>query len=211
MLSRGAGRSPSLADGKLKAFDVITGVEGKPFTYDARRAFGESIAPVEARDGILRVTRWRSGNSEEVELEIGKLLAYGESVHCQRTRQILARAADYVAQGMPKNGFDGVFGSLDALFLMAAGDPAHKPQIRTSARWLTSLDARRSAPARHAAESIERLGEVAVQRHRALSLIRADVHERSQEARSLGEEVRRARVVARDVGEGLLGAERAPG
>jgi hypothetical protein len=108
MLSRGAGRSPSLADGKLKAFDVITGVEGRGFNYDARRAFGESIAPVEASDGILRVTRWRSGNSEEVELEIGKLLAYGESVHCQRTRQILARAADYVGSAPSGYGSEDV-------------------------------------------------------------------------------------------------------
>ena len=124
----------SPAAGKFKPFDIITGVGGKPFTSDARRAFGEAIAPAEAGDGILKLTRWRDGISEEIAIEIGKLPAYSDSGPCPKSRQILDRAADYVADAMPKDGYRGAFGSFDALFLLAAGNPAHMKQVRTSAR-----------------------------------------------------------------------------
>lgn len=135
----------SPADGRLQPFDIITGVAGKPFTADARRTFGEAIAPTEAADGILKVTRWRNGATEEIELAIGKLPAPADAVTCNRNRRILTRAADYVAERMPPSGFSGFYGSVDALFLMAAGDPAHKPQVRTSARRMAGLVAARKS------------------------------------------------------------------
>ena len=124
----------SPAAGKLEPFDIITGVGGKPFTADARRTLGEAIAPAESSDGILTVTCWRKGASKEIPLQIGKLPAYSDSTRCEKNQLVLARAADFVAKAMPKEGFRGVFGSIDALFLMAAGNPAHEGHVRTSAR-----------------------------------------------------------------------------
>ena len=129
----------SPADGVFQPFDIITGVAGKPFTADARRTFGEAIAPAESSDGILKLTRWRTGTSSEVALEIGRLPDYSDTARSPRSERILARAADYVADRMPKEGFSGVYGSLDALFLMAVGNPAHKGHIRTSARRIADL------------------------------------------------------------------------
>ena len=129
----------SPASGKFQPFDIITGVAGERFTSDARRAFGEAIAPAEAADGILRVTRWRKGESEEVEISIGKLPAYTETFRGARSEKILARAADFVADGMPDDGFKGVYGSLDALFLLAAGDSSHRKHVQTSARRIADL------------------------------------------------------------------------
>lgn len=127
----------SPAAGKFEPFDIITGVGGKPFTTDARRTFGEAIAPAEATTGILTVTRWRKGATEEISMQIGKLPAYADSGKCLKTEQILTRSAKFVADGMPKEGFTGVFGSIDALFLMAAGNPAHMSEVRRSAHRIT--------------------------------------------------------------------------
>ena len=127
----------SPAVGKIQPFDILTGVGGRPFTADARRSFGEAIAPAEAGDGVLTVTRWRKGIHEEIQLQIGKLPAYADSGKCLKSDGILARSANYVAAGMPKGGFTGVFGSFDALFLMAAGNPEHMDEVRDSAHRIT--------------------------------------------------------------------------
>jgi hypothetical protein len=124
----------SPAVGKFEPFDIITGVGGKAFTADARRTFGEAIEPAESSNGALVVTRWRNGVSEEIQLQIGKLPAYSDGGKCEKSERVLARAADYVASNMPGEGFTGVFGSIDALFLMAAGNPSHETHVQTSAR-----------------------------------------------------------------------------
>ena len=51
----------SPADGILLTNDVILGVEGKPFAADSRKSFAQGIAAAEARDGELRLIRWREG------------------------------------------------------------------------------------------------------------------------------------------------------
>ncbi len=115
----------SPADGLFQPFDILTGVGGKRFSADARKSFGEAIAPAEEGDGILTVTRWRQGTSEEIPVRIGKEIPAAAR---------LAKAADFVAAGMPEKGFDGVFGSIDALFLLATGESKYAGAIRQSAR-----------------------------------------------------------------------------
>ena len=131
----------SPAAGKFEPFDIITGVSGKRFSTDARRALGEAISPAESSNGVLTVTRWRKNKSEEIQIQIGKLPAASDDPKSARNELLLARAAEFVSKGMPKQGFSGVFGSIDALFLMATGNAAYEGQIRTSARLIAEKNA----------------------------------------------------------------------
>ena len=124
----------SPAAGKLRPFDIITGVAGKPFTSDARRSFGEAIEPAESSNGILKVTRWRSGKSQEIGIKIGKLPGYGRDGGEKRRKAILQRSANYVANKMPRTGYRGFFGSFEALFLLSTGDRSYQQLITHTAQ-----------------------------------------------------------------------------
>ncbi len=71
--------SPS--DGVLEVGDVILGVDGAPFSSDARKAFGRAVTVAETREcgGALRMLRWRAGKTESVELRLAVTGSYGES------------------------------------------------------------------------------------------------------------------------------------
>ncbi len=60
----------SPADGVLEVGDVVLGVGGKLFTDDARKSFGRAITEAEKAEngGILRLIRWRDGNSSAVRI-----------------------------------------------------------------------------------------------------------------------------------------------
>jgi hypothetical protein len=62
----------SPADGVMKVDDVILGAGGKLFTDDARKSIAVAIQEAEkaADGGILKLTRWRAGKTEEVQLKL---------------------------------------------------------------------------------------------------------------------------------------------
>ena len=66
----------SPADGVLANGDVILGVEGKDFADDARVVFSKGIAAAEAEKGTLKLTRWRDGKTDPVEIKLAALGAY---------------------------------------------------------------------------------------------------------------------------------------
>ena len=53
----------SPAQGVLSAKDVILGVNGKPFADDARKSLAHAITAAEEKGGVLRLIRWREGQT----------------------------------------------------------------------------------------------------------------------------------------------------
>ena len=62
----------SPADGVPLVDDVILGVDGKPFTEDARKSFGRAITEAERprNKGILKLPLWRKGGKRQVQVKL---------------------------------------------------------------------------------------------------------------------------------------------
>jgi len=131
----------SPADGVFLVGDVILGVGGKPFSYDPRTEFGRAltIAESEAGGGILKVTRWRAGKVEEVVVELPVLGSYGATApyDCPKSKRILEQGCKALAEkvAMSPHQDDPIVRSLNALALLASGDPAWLPLVKKEAQW----------------------------------------------------------------------------
>jgi hypothetical protein len=68
-VTHGAKKSP--AGGLMEVDDVILGAGGRPFIFDARQQIAKAIQDSEKTEngGILKLTRWRTGKTEEVQPE----------------------------------------------------------------------------------------------------------------------------------------------
>jgi len=130
----------SPADGKLQVGDVILGIDGKFFESDARIAFGKAIgeAEKEANGGILKLTRWREGTIDTVALDIGVMGSYGKlsPFDCPKSRRIMERACQRIVE--QKIG-KGITGHVNALGLLATGDPDYLPLVRDYVRALEPM------------------------------------------------------------------------
>ena len=128
----------SPADGILLTNDVILGVEGKPFAADSRKSFAQGIAAAEARDGELRLIRWREGQSAEVELKLQVLGAYSETApyDCPKSKQIFEQGCQLIA----KNGLKHVDIPIhfNALALLASGKEEFRPMLADYAKRLAA-------------------------------------------------------------------------
>lgn len=131
----------SPADGVFVVGDVILGVGGKRFSYDPRTEFGKAInsAESEAGEGKLAVTRWRAGKSEEVVLKLTVLGSYGVTApyDCPKSKRILEQGCKALAEKVAKSPHreDPIVRSLNALALLASGDPAYLPLVKKEAQW----------------------------------------------------------------------------
>jgi len=133
----------SPADGIFQVGDVILGVGGKPFSYDPRTEFGKAItaAETETGGGKLTLTRWRAGKTEEVILKLQVLGSYSETApyNCQKSKRILEQGCKALAERMASpsyaKGLDPIPRSLNALALLASGNPAYLPLIKKEAQW----------------------------------------------------------------------------
>jgi len=134
----------SPADGTLKKGDVILGVGGKNFDSDARIALGKAITEAEKEEnqGILKLTRWRDGKTELVDLNIGVMGTYGAlaPMDCPKSKKILANVCRYIAK---KKIGTGIPGNVNALGLLASGDPQYLPMVRDYARSLKVADVKK--------------------------------------------------------------------
>jgi len=131
----------SPADGILSANDVILGVEGKPFTADARIQFGNAITAAETKkgEGVLRLIRWRDGQSANVDLKLKVLGSYSDTApyDCPKSKAIFEQGCQLIAQrwGKPHPGYAADLpGYLDALALLASGKEEYRPQLAAYAR-----------------------------------------------------------------------------
>jgi hypothetical protein len=137
----------SPADGLLTAGDVIVGIDGKPFEADARVAFGHAITAAEttAGNGQLKLVVWSKGTTKTLTVPLKVMDSYADTspYQCpkakliveQGCRSILRRGlqcADY----SPDNWDPSIPDNVNALALLASGDPAYLPALKEYAHKL---------------------------------------------------------------------------
>jgi hypothetical protein len=124
--------------------DVILGVGGKRFSLDPRTEFGLALTRAESPrgKGELTVTRWRDGEVREVVVKLQVLGDYSATApfDCGKSERILkqgcARLAADIAAG---SKHDPIVRALNALALLASGDPSHLPLVKREAEWAASF------------------------------------------------------------------------
>ena len=111
----------SPADRVLKVGDVILGVNGKPFSEDARKSFGRAITEAETleKKGVLKLIRWRKGKTDNVSLKLRVMGRYSDTApyNCAKSRKILEEGCRHIANNMKR----GIEGTVNALALLASG------------------------------------------------------------------------------------------
>lgn len=133
----------SPTDGVLEIGDVILGVGSKPFSYDPRTEMGKALtlAESEVGKGNLTLTRWRAGNSAEVVVKLPVLGTYSATApyNCPKSTRILEQGCQDLARRMADPTYaerlDPIPRSLNALALLAGGDPSYLPLIKKEAEW----------------------------------------------------------------------------
>lgn len=137
----------SPADGTFEVGDVILGVGGKPFSYDPRTEFGKAltVAESEAGRGLLPLTRWRTGTTEEVTLKLPVLGTYSDTspYDCPKSRAILELGCESLAKSIGQDGYrpNPITRSLNALALLASGDERYLPIVKKEAEWASNYSA----------------------------------------------------------------------
>ena len=125
----------SPADGVMQVDDVILGVDGKAFSDDARKTFARAIQQAEkdANKGILKLTRWRAGKTEAVQLKLRVMGTYAATApyDCPKSKRILEEAAKMLDKE-PLN--ENWCGAINGLALLATGNPDYLPKVREFAR-----------------------------------------------------------------------------
>jgi len=136
----------SPADGVLEVGDVILGVSGKSFSYDPRTEFGKAVTAAEsdAGNGNLSVIRWRAGQQENVAVKLHALGTYSATApyDCPKSTRILEQGCATLAKQMedPNYGRQSpITRSLNALALLASGDPEYLPLVKKEAEWAASF------------------------------------------------------------------------
>ena len=138
----------SPADGTLAVGDVILGVGGKPFSYDPRTELGKALtaAETEAGAGNLRMTRWRLGKTEEVVVKLPVFGTYSATApyNCPKSKRILEQGCKALAAKIADPAYqeNPITRSLNALALLASGDPAYLPLVKKEAHWAADFSAK---------------------------------------------------------------------
>ena len=139
----------SPADGILAVGDVLLGVGGKPFSYDPRTELGKELSTAEsdAAAGKLALTRWRAGKKEDGVIMLPALGDYSATAPyaCLKSKRILEQGCKLLAAEMAEpayaNKHDPIPRSLNALALLASGDPAYLPLVKKEAQWAADFSA----------------------------------------------------------------------
>ncbi|NWK55008.1 acetylesterase [Verrucomicrobiaceae bacterium N1E253] len=129
----------SPADPTFQLGDVILGLVGKPFNHDPRTEFGKAISAAEATNGELQLIRWRQGKTSNVTVKLPILGAYSATApfDCAKSKRIFEQGCKALAIKMkakPEAG-NGITRSLNALALLASGNPEYLPIIREQVKW----------------------------------------------------------------------------
>ena len=133
----------SPADGVLVVGDSILGVGGKPFSQDPRTEMGKALtlAESEAGKGDLHLTRSREGRSVEVVVKLPVLGTYSATApyDCPKSKRILEQGCRALAARMAEPSYaerlDPIPRSLNALALLASGEPSYLPLVKREAEW----------------------------------------------------------------------------
>lgn len=123
------------AYGVVKVDDVILGAGGSRFTDDARKSIALAIqeAERESNRGILRITLWRAGKTNEVALQLRVLGTYSDTApyDCPKSKRILEDACKILEKEPLK---DDLWGAVNSLALLATGRPEYLPRVEAFAR-----------------------------------------------------------------------------
>jgi len=79
--------------------------------------------------------RWRDGTTQPVALRLPVLGDYAPTApfDCPKTQRIVQRAAEVVARHMPPEGYSGMTGAINGLFLLGCGDDRYLDHVRRTA------------------------------------------------------------------------------
>lgn len=143
----------SPADGVLAEGDVIVGVAGELFDGDARVAFGRAIGEAEApeRGGHLSLRRWRAGELRDVAIELRPSGSFARSApfQCEKSTAIVeAGCRAIMRRGLtvrphdlrPDNWSPDIPTAINALALLASGNPEYLPAVREFAHRVAPPD-----------------------------------------------------------------------
>jgi hypothetical protein len=137
----------SPADGILAVGDVILGISGKSFSYDPRTEIGKALTAAEsnAGGGKLSLIRWRSGKSGNVIVKLPVLGTYSATApyNCPKSKRILKQGCEALAKRMadPKYRMGTIPRCLNALSLLASGNPKYLPLVKKEAQWASGFSA----------------------------------------------------------------------
>lgn len=137
----------SPADGILEVGDVILGVNGKLFASDPRTEFGQAltIAESDAGKGNLSLTRWRNGVTEAIQIHLPILGTYSPTApyDCPKSTRVLDMGCKALAARMAEADYskrlDPIPRSLNAMALLASGNPAYLPLVKNEAQWAANF------------------------------------------------------------------------
>lgn len=125
----------SPADGVMQVNDVILGTGGKPFSDDARKSIAYAIqdAEKETNNGILKLTRWRAGKTEEVALKLRVMGTYSATApyDCPKSKRIFEDACKVLEKEPLQESWNG---AVNGLALLATGKAEYLPKVRELAR-----------------------------------------------------------------------------
>ena len=127
----------SPAEGVMQVDDVILGVGGKLFTDDARKSIAAAIqeSEKESNRGVLKLTRWRAGKTDEVQLKLRVMGTYSDTApyDCPKSKRIFEEACQALEkESLPENWH----GAISGLALLATGNPEYLPKLQMFARKL---------------------------------------------------------------------------
>ena len=129
----------SPADGVMQVDDVILGAGGKTFSDDARRSIASAIqeAETETRGGILQLTRWRAGKTEEVKLKLRVMGTYGATApyDCPKSKRIFEEACKVLEKEPLDESWNG---AVSGLALLATGEQKYLSKVKDLARRMGS-------------------------------------------------------------------------
>jgi len=133
----------SPASATLVVGDVILGVGGQPFAFDPRTEFGQAVVAAQSAEGggRLLLTRWRAGQTTEVEVPLPVLGSYSRTApyDCDKSQRILTQACQVLASRMQDPAYsrrqNPIVRCLNGLALLASGDPEFLPIVKQEAEW----------------------------------------------------------------------------
>ena len=122
----------------MEVNDVILGVNGKPFSDDARKSFGQALTEAESK-GVLKLIRFRSGKTENVQLKIRIMGSYSATApyDCPKSKLILAEACKALENEKMEQG---LWGAVNGLALMASGNLAYMQKVQAFAREMATRE-----------------------------------------------------------------------
>jgi hypothetical protein len=130
----------SPADGVVKVDDVILGVDGKPFSDDARKSIARAIqeAETDAKGGKLKLTVWRAGQTQDLELKLAVMGTYSATApwDCPKSKRIFEAGCKVLEKEELTADWAG---PIKGLALLATGNPEYLPKLQDFARILAAL------------------------------------------------------------------------